>query len=46
VRSEGHGWRLKVPADWLERNSLVAVALAREQQEWKSVGFDFEVASE
>jgi exopolyphosphatase/guanosine-5'-triphosphate,3'-diphosphate pyrophosphatase len=46
VRSAGRGWRLKVPADWLERNSLVAVALAREQQEWKSVGFDFEVASE
>jgi exopolyphosphatase / guanosine-5'-triphosphate,3'-diphosphate pyrophosphatase len=46
VRSEGRGWRLKIPADWLERNSLVAVALTRERQEWESVGFDFEVASD
>jgi len=45
VRREGRGWRLEIPAEWLERNTLVAMALDREKDEWKAVGFDLEVAS-
>lgn len=46
VRREARGWRLEMPAEWLERNTLVAMALEREKGEWKSVGFDLEVASD
>jgi exopolyphosphatase / guanosine-5'-triphosphate,3'-diphosphate pyrophosphatase len=46
ARSEGRRLRLKIPADWLDRNSLVAVALAREKEEWKSVGYELEIAAD
>jgi exopolyphosphatase/guanosine-5'-triphosphate,3'-diphosphate pyrophosphatase len=46
VRGEGHSWRVKLPADWLERNSLVAVALEREKDDWQSVGYELEVAAD
>ncbi len=46
VRGEGRSWRVKLPADWLERNSLIAVALEREKDDWRSVGYELEVAAE
>ena len=46
VNGEGLSWRVDLPAEWLERNSLVAVALEREKEEWKSVGYDLEVSSD
>ncbi|MEO7741886.1 MAG: exopolyphosphatase [Usitatibacter sp.] len=46
VRGEGRSWRVQLPAEWLERNSLAAVALEREKDEWQSVGYALEVAAE
>jgi len=37
------GWRLELPREWLERNTLVQVAFEREKEEWDSVGFALEV---
>jgi exopolyphosphatase/guanosine-5'-triphosphate,3'-diphosphate pyrophosphatase len=37
------GWRLELPREWLERNTLVQVALEREKEEWDSAGFALEV---
>jgi exopolyphosphatase/guanosine-5'-triphosphate,3'-diphosphate pyrophosphatase len=37
-------WRLEVEEDWLARNTLVDVALEHEKDEWKSVGWTFDVA--
>ena len=37
-------WRLEVEQDWLARHSLVDVALEHEKDEWKSVGWSFDVA--
>jgi exopolyphosphatase / guanosine-5'-triphosphate,3'-diphosphate pyrophosphatase len=46
VRGQGRSWRLEIPGEWLERNSLAAVALEREKDEWKSVGYELEVSSD
>jgi exopolyphosphatase/guanosine-5'-triphosphate,3'-diphosphate pyrophosphatase len=37
-------WRLEVDEEWLARHSLVDVALEHEKDEWKSVGWSFDVA--
>ena len=39
----GKGFRLEIPLDWLEKQSLVQVALEHEREEWESVGLGFEV---
>ncbi len=38
----GRGFRLEVDADWLARNTLVAIALEGEREQWESVGMGFE----
>jgi exopolyphosphatase/guanosine-5'-triphosphate,3'-diphosphate pyrophosphatase len=38
VLRKGDALRLEIAADWLARNTLVAVALERESEEWDSVG--------
>jgi len=37
------GYRLELPHEWLEKQSLVQVALEHEREEWDSVGVGFEV---
>jgi len=39
---KSRGFRLEVDAAWLERNSLVALALEAEREEWASVGMALE----
>ena len=36
------GFRLEVDGDWLAKNTLVAIALEAERDEWSSVGLGFE----
>ena len=36
------GFRLEVDGDWLAKNTLVAIALEAERDEWESVGLGFE----
>ncbi|HSJ96196.1 MAG TPA: exopolyphosphatase, partial [Myxococcota bacterium] len=36
---DGREWRFAIDPEWLERNSLVQVALERERGEWESVGY-------
>jgi exopolyphosphatase / guanosine-5'-triphosphate,3'-diphosphate pyrophosphatase len=43
VARKGRAWRLDVGREWLERHTLVAVALEHEREEWDSVGFELEV---
>ena len=40
---KGRGYRLEIPHDWLEKQSLIQVALEHEREEWGSVGIDFEL---
>jgi exopolyphosphatase/guanosine-5'-triphosphate,3'-diphosphate pyrophosphatase len=42
LASRGQGFRLEVDGEWLARNSLVAIALEAEKEEWDSVGLAFE----
>ena len=37
------GFRLEIDGRWLEENTLVAIALEREREEWDSVGLELEV---
>ncbi|NJD89132.1 MAG: exopolyphosphatase [Betaproteobacteria bacterium] len=39
---KGKGFRLEVDGDWLARNTLVAIALQAERDEWDAVGLAFE----
>ena len=43
LERRGKGFRLEIPLDWLEKQSLVQVALEHEREEWESVGLGFEV---
>jgi exopolyphosphatase/guanosine-5'-triphosphate,3'-diphosphate pyrophosphatase len=43
VSRKGRAWRLDVGREWLERHTLVAVALEHEREEWDSVGAELEV---
>ena len=40
---KGRTLRLELPRDWLERQTLVALALEEEQPQWASVGYALEV---
>jgi exopolyphosphatase/guanosine-5'-triphosphate,3'-diphosphate pyrophosphatase len=44
VARRGKDFRLEVPASWLASQTLVALALEGEKEQWNSVGLDFEVA--
>ncbi len=45
VSRKGKAWRIEAPQAWLDANSLVTVALDREQEEWASVGYTLEVTA-
>ena len=39
---KGKGFRLEVGGEWLAQNTLVAIALQAERDEWDAVGLAFE----
>jgi exopolyphosphatase/guanosine-5'-triphosphate,3'-diphosphate pyrophosphatase len=45
VMGSPRAWRVGINEQWLARHSLVEVALEHEKEEWKSVGYEVEVAS-
>jgi exopolyphosphatase/guanosine-5'-triphosphate,3'-diphosphate pyrophosphatase len=46
VSRKGREWRLGMNREWLERHTLVAVALEREIEEWDSVGLELELVED
>ena len=42
IERKGKGFRLEVDREWLAKNTLVAIALEAEREEWASVGLGFE----
>ena len=43
VARKGRIWRLEIDSAWLENQTLIALALESERDEWDSVGWSFEV---
>jgi exopolyphosphatase/guanosine-5'-triphosphate,3'-diphosphate pyrophosphatase len=43
LERKARGYRLEVSHEWLEKQTLVAVALEHEREEWDCVGLEFEV---
>jgi exopolyphosphatase/guanosine-5'-triphosphate,3'-diphosphate pyrophosphatase len=42
ITRKGRGFRVEIDAEWLAKNTLVAIALEAERAEWDSVGVGFE----
>jgi exopolyphosphatase/guanosine-5'-triphosphate,3'-diphosphate pyrophosphatase len=46
LSQKGRQWRFEVDGEWLAKNTLVALALQAERDQWDSVGFGFEVVAQ
>jgi hypothetical protein len=42
---KGRTLRLEIAAPWLADQTLAALALEQEREQWKSVGWDFELVA-